>query len=422
MVCPWGTPPLAERLAGANHSMGSRCKGMSWGWGADFQAPGFQGIMGFGNVDWGTRMPTVVIIHAAEDTLPARALAEKLRQAKLTVVLEKSAGEELRAAAKAAQVCIALWSPRSAAQTALVDDAGASKAKTVHVIMQSAQIPEPFQREKSVNLTGWRGEDDFPGWRELAKIVTDKAGVAPLPPPAPRPPSGFFEPGAPNPAAMAAAQAQRPRGAQQQAPAPRAPQARAPAQRPPAQTPRAAAPPPSPEPKRSGNGLMLGVAALVAVAVLGGGGYYFWSQSQGAQTSSAAWEEVERNDAASLRTFIEGAQGSYREEALAALAELEERSFEAASDADSIESLEAFLTDFPDSEHAIAVRGRIAELESQQPTEPLPSLPAEQPPTPDPDLVPPDAAPAPQPAPDTGTGPVTLAPPTPEPTPAPPPT
>jgi len=58
-------------------------------------------------------MATVVVIHAAEDTLPARALAEKLRQAKLDVVLEKQPGDELRDAVKAAPVTIALWSPRS---------------------------------------------------------------------------------------------------------------------------------------------------------------------------------------------------------------------------------------------------------------------------------------------------------------------
>ena len=34
-------------------------------------------------------MPSVVIIHAGEDTLPARALAEKLRAANLTSILEQ---------------------------------------------------------------------------------------------------------------------------------------------------------------------------------------------------------------------------------------------------------------------------------------------------------------------------------------------
>ena len=154
-----------------------------------------------------------------------------------------------------------------------------------------------------------------------------------------------------------------------------------------------------------GRGMMMGVIGLVVVAVLGGG-YFFWRQSQGAQTVSAAWEEVERNDAAALRAFLGGQPGAFRDEAQAALAELEERSYEAASDSDTLESLEAFLNEFPDSEHAIAARGRMAELES------LPAAPveaAELPPveTPaDPDLVPPGTTP------ESSGGPAPLTPPT----------
>jgi hypothetical protein len=356
-------------------------------------------------------MATVVILHAAEDTLPARALAEKLRQAKLTVVTDKQPGEDVQAAARSADLCLALWSPRSVGDQALLNDAASLKAKVLHATMQSAAAPEAFRTNKVINLTGWRGEDDFAAWRQLANLVTEKLGVAPLPPPAPRPPSGFFQPGKPNPdAAPAPAQRQtarpapaaQPRPAQRPAPQPRQVETTA------------------DEPKRGGMGLIIGgaVAAVVIIA----GGYFAWTQTQQAQTTSAVWEDVERNDAAALRAFINGAPGAYRDDAVAALAELEERSFEAASDADSIESLEAFLSDFPESEHAIAVRGRIAELasQSQPPAEALPASPSEEPATPDPDLVPPDSAPtAPGPAPDTGTGgPVTLAPPAPEPTPA----
>jgi hypothetical protein len=354
-------------------------------------------------------MATVVILHAAEDTLPARALAEKLRLAKLTVVTDKQPGEDVRAAARVADLSVALWSPRSVSQQALLEDVASLKGKVLHATMQSAAAPEAFRSDKVINLTGWRGEDDFAAWRQLAALVTEKVGVAPLPPPAPRPPSGFFEPG---------------RAATGRAPTPEQPQRAKPA---PAQQKQASRPAPQPaqaaspsEPKRGGMGLMIGGA--VAAIVIIGGGFFAWTQTQQAQTTSAVWEDVERNDASALRAFINGAPGSYREEALAALAELEERSFEAASDADSIEVLEAFLVDFPESEHAISVRGRIAELESQSqpPADALPALPTEEPATPDPDLVPPDSAPTPTPTPDTGTGgPVTLAPPAPEPTPAP---
>jgi hypothetical protein len=355
-------------------------------------------------------MPTVVIIHAAEDTLPARALAEKLRQAKLTVELEKQPGEDLRTAVKSAPVTVALWSPRSAAQPALAEEVAFArgKSKVFHALMQSAQAPEQFRGDKSVNLTGWRGEDDFAPWRELAKLVTDKAGVAPLPPPAPKPPSGFFQPGRPGDAgAPAAPQQQQRAGAQprqQQRPAPQQ-------QAQPRPAPRPAAGAPAAEKSGGGRALVIAAIAFIVVAIAGGGGYWFWSQSQNAQATSAAWENVERNDAAALRAFISGNPGDFRDEAEAALVELEERTYEAASDADTIEAFEAFLNDFPDSEHAIAARGRIAELrtlpetpEAAETAEVTPEAPA------DPDLVPPGATPE-----ASGGGPVTLTPPTEEP-------
>lgn len=353
-------------------------------------------------------MATVAIIHAAEDALPARALAEKLRAARLTVVLEKPPGEELRNAAKGANVGIALWSPRSVSQAALADDVAFLRGKTkmIHACMQNAAAPEAFRGDKSVNLTGWRGEDEFPAWRELAKLVTDRAGVSPLPPPAPRPASGFFQPGMVNPAAEAAAA--------KRAPPPRARQpqpARGQPQQQSRPTPMRSAPPPrsGPAPQAAsggggGRGLMIGAITFVVVALVGGGGYWFWNQSQGAQTTSASWEAVERNDADALRAFISGDPGEFRDDAEQALASLEERSFEAASDADTIESFEAFLNDFPESEQALAARGRIAELQTMTPAtaEEGETLPVE---TIDPDLVPPGTTP------DATGGPAPLTPP-----------
>ena len=107
-------------------------------------------------------MASVVIIHAAEDTLPARALAEKLRQAQLEVTLERQPGDELRNAVKSAQVTIALWSPRSVSQPQLADEVAFArgKSKLVHAAMQSAAAPDQFRSDQVINLTGWRGEDE----------------------------------------------------------------------------------------------------------------------------------------------------------------------------------------------------------------------------------------------------------------------
>lgn len=363
-------------------------------------------------------MATVAIIHAAEDALPARALAEKLRQAKLTVVLEKQPGEELRGAVKDAKVTVALWSPRSVEQQPLIEDAAFArgKSKLIHAAMQNTTAPSQFKNDPAVNLTGWRGEDDFQAWRDLAKLVTDRAGVAPLPAPAPRPASSFFQPGAVRPEAHAPTPApgvitpmpratQRP-GPSAQAQAQQRPQPQR-AQPPrPAPAPRVSAP--ETESKKGGAGLMIGIAAVVVLG-LAGGGYYFYSQSQGANATATAWDSINQNDAGALRAFISADPGEYRDEAQTALAALEERSFEAASDADSIEALEAFLNDFPESEHAIIARGRIAELQTIEQTpaedETTGVLPPEDT-APDPDLVPPNAT-----APSDESGPPSLTPP-----------
>ncbi|WP_135210824.1 TIR domain-containing protein [Vitreimonas flagellata] len=354
-------------------------------------------------------MASVVVIHAADDTLPARALAEKLRQSQLNVIIERQ-GEELRNAIRNAVVTIALWSPRSNTQAELIDEVTAARSMghVIHAGMQSAAAPEQFRGEQMVNLTGWRGEDDFPAWRELAHLVTSKAGVAPLPEPGPRPASGFFQPGR---AADAAPAPQQPRPAQQQRPPQAAPQ-QARSQPQAAQRP---APEPRPiprddEPKKDGNGLVIGVIAIAALAVLGGGAYFFMTQ-QGGQ-SGAAWEQVDRNDPDALRAFIENASGDARTEAQAALRALENSAYEEARAAGTIEALQSFLDDFPNSEHSIAARGRIAELQSLPPTPvegeaPLGELPPTDPNAPavDPDLVPPNAT-----APDAGGAPVPLTP------------
>ena len=369
-------------------------------------------------------MPSVVIIHAAEDTLPARALAEKLRQAQVQVILEKQPGEELRNAVKGSPVTIALWSPRSTQNAELAEEVKFARGKSnvFHAIMQSAAAPEQFRGDKSVNLTGWRGEDEFTPWRDLAKMVTDKVGVAPLPPPAPKPPSGFFQPG--RPGEGGAAQQQAPAGRQQQPQRTQQQQQRpqqAPPQRSAQQQQQRSAPPPSRtipqdnEPKKGGGMVMIAAAVFVLVAALGGGGYWYFTQNS-ASTTSAAWESVERNDADALRAFIAGDPGEYRQQAEQALADLEERTYESAGDADTIEAFEAFLNDFPDSAHATRARGRIAELRTLQPapdavaTTEVPLAPET-----DADLLPPGVTTTP--APDTTGGPQQITPPSEENTP-----
>jgi hypothetical protein len=147
---------------------------------------------------------------------------------------------------------------------------------------------------------------------------------------------------------------------------------------------------------------------FVVVAALGAGGYWYFTQNS-ASATSAAWQGVSRDDADALRAFISGDPGEYRDEAEQALADLEDRTYASAQRSDTIDAFEAFLNDFPDSEHATRARGRIAELRTMTPattTEALPELPTI--PETDPDLLPPGAT---TPEPDTSGGPTPITPP-----------
>lgn len=361
-------------------------------------------------------MATVVIVHAAEDALPARALAEKLRAAQLTPVIEKY-GADAREAARGAKVAIALWSPRSVGEASLIEDVGQIGAKVIHASMQNASPPAQFSVARLFNLTGWRGEDDFRPWRELADEVTGRAGVPPLPEPMPAAGASFFQPGRAGAAAGAPAASAAPRPAPQAAPRAAAP----PPPPRPAPTARAeprSAPPGEPAEKKSPIGII--AIVLIVLLAIGGGAYWYMNQSQGAAGASA-WEDVAQNDAAEIRAFLAGNPGEYRDEAEAALEQLDQQTYDAAQEADSIEAFEAFLSEFPDSQNAIAARGRIAELRANPPVDPnaLPEgelPPGETAPATDPDLVPPGSVtPLPEPEPDAGQGPATLTPPVPDP-------
>ncbi len=365
-------------------------------------------------------MPSVVIIHAADDALPARALAEKLRAARLTPVIEQPPGDGLRQAVREAAVTLALWSPRSTGQAALIEEVNfaKTKSKVVHARMQNAPVPDAFKSEKIIDLTGWRGEDDFPAWRDLAKWITEKAGVPPPPPPGPKGPKGFFQPGVVPGSGLA--QEARARGGKPQQQRPAQTQQRAPAQAPRPQqqqqrpAPRAPAPAAPRAEQNSGGGGLPIVPIIIAavVAALGVGGYFVWNNMQGSQSAASAWESVPRNDATALRAFLDGDPGAARAQAEAALTALEQQTYDAAGEEDSVGAFEGFLNDFPDSEHAIEARGRIAELQT---------LPAEEEPAAEivpeaeivnPDLLPPAAV---EPAPEAPGGPAALTPPAPEP-------
>jgi hypothetical protein len=111
---------------------------------------------------------------------------------------------------------------------------------------------------------------------------------------------------------------------------------------------------------------VIGIVTFVLVAGLGGGGYWYMSQQGAANSLAQTWEDIDINDPAALRDFIERASGSLRSEAEQALRVLEDAEFDAAMEADTIEGFEGFVAKFPDSQYGVRARGRIAELRASQ--------------------------------------------------------
>jgi hypothetical protein len=110
------------------------------------------------------------------------------------------------------------------------------------------------------------------------------------------------------------------------------------------------------------------VIALAAILIggLGLGGVFAWRELQDRSGARATWASVAKDDPAEIRGFLAGDPGSYRDEALDTLAQLEAQRSREANAANTVEALEQFLADFPDGVHSLAARGRLAELQAAQ--------------------------------------------------------
>ncbi|MGE0045277.1 MAG: toll/interleukin-1 receptor domain-containing protein [Hyphomonadaceae bacterium] len=339
-------------------------------------------------------MAGVVILHAQEDGAPAHALAAKLRALGFETVTDAPPGPGLRRAIDNSEAVVALWSPRSAPRADLVGEAAYARdlGVLIHARMQNMPAPAQFSADPTIDLTGWRGEDSFPGWRNLQAAVegvvqaNDPVFGAPerAPPRTPAPP----------PARQPAYRAPAYEEDAYREPAYEEPSYRDPAPRAPAYEP-----PPhyAPQAQENGGGgglrlALIGIVTFLVVAGVGIGGYSFIQGGQSNAAAEAAWNALDKSDPRALREFLDGDNvGRFERPAEIALEGLEVEAYRTAREADTVEALEGFLENFPESRHGTLVRGRIAELRQgtldtvAAPVEPelQPVTPADMAPIPD---------------------------------------
>lgn len=395
-------------------------------------------------------MASVVIIHASEDALPARALAEKLRLSGFAPLVDQVGKDGFRDALRSAASIVTLWSPRSTDNAELIEEAQFAQGirPLLHIRMQNAPNPAPFANDNSIDLTGWRGEDEFPAWRDALKAVARDAGV-PEPAMPARTASPFFQPGAARPlpggAGPLAAVAPDTSGVVRQMPArpvqratpahlaaealsqerlapirPLSDVSLSPYASPSAQRGEAYAPVEPKSPSGGGKLALIGGITFLVVAGVGLGGYFAWDRFQAGQSADAAWTTIDTSDASELQTFLSEHEGSSHDgEAHRRLAALDEEAYRHARSADTVEGFQRYVSEFPDGENVLAARGRIAELQQMpstatglnpalDPATGLPIDPTAPLGTENPDLVPPGSDLTDEP---TSLGPVPLAPP-----------
>jgi hypothetical protein len=126
----------------------------------------------------------IVISYKREEQDTARALADSLVAKGWSVWWDPKlrAGERydraIQDAIKAAKCVIVLWSELSVNSDPVQDEASLANdlKKLVPVAIEKADLPMPFRRLHTVQMHGWKGSSDTPGFRELVEQLQSKIG------------------------------------------------------------------------------------------------------------------------------------------------------------------------------------------------------------------------------------------------------
>jgi adenylate cyclase len=149
----------------------------------------------------------IFISYARATATEARAVAAALRALGYGVWLDDALpahrpyADVIEERLRDARAVVVVWSAEAARSQWVRSEAdrARSEGKLVQLRVEAAPLPMPFDQIQCADLSGWSGDPDAPGWRQVAASVADLlGGPAPIASPAPSPASTGAPPSLPD--------------------------------------------------------------------------------------------------------------------------------------------------------------------------------------------------------------------------------
>jgi TolB-like protein len=132
-------------------------------------------------------MTDIFISYARSTATQAQAVARALRSQGYGVWLDdaipahRAYADVIEEELTAAAAVVVVWSAEAAKSQWVQSEADHARAagKLVQLNIDGAVLPMPFDRIQCIDLTGWTGDVDAPGWRRVAGSIATLTGGAP---------------------------------------------------------------------------------------------------------------------------------------------------------------------------------------------------------------------------------------------------
>jgi TolB-like protein len=147
-------------------------------------------------------MSDVFISYARSTAKQANAAAEALRSLGYSVWLDDELlahhayTHTIEAQLNAAKAALVIWSTEAVKSEWVLSEANRAREdrKLVQLKLDGARLPMPFDQTQCMDLTGWSGDANAPGWRKVVASIAELTGAGgstavATPPPLPSKPS-----------------------------------------------------------------------------------------------------------------------------------------------------------------------------------------------------------------------------------------